>query len=111
MLDSRGESPGAPATGRALSPPFRAAAGQRLELWLGGTQDDRSVGVRLVSGAEVLREWHPEVAGMLLPVEEDLGAWDGREVRVCAFDDSGEAGGYVMLDDVVVLEAAALGEP
>jgi len=107
ILDSRAADPAQPATGSALSPSFRAPPGSRLELWLGGIGP--GVGVRLRKDAEILAEWPALDPFGISPERHDLSPWDGQDLQLEVFDDSGEAGGYVLVGDVVLVVPGKLG--
>jgi len=107
ILDSRAQDPDRPATGRALSPPFLAAPGARIELWIGGNGPD--AGARLKKGDQVLETWRSRDGFGITPERHDLSPWTGEELRVEVFDDSAEAGGYVLVGDVVLVVRGTLG--
>jgi len=107
ILDSRAGDAALPATGRAVSPSFRVLPGSSLELWLGGSGP--GAGVRLLKDGQVLAEWSSRDPVGISPERHDLSAWVGQELQVEAFDDSAEAGGYVLLGDVVLVVPGKLG--
>jgi hypothetical protein len=106
LLDSRGASPDRPLTGLVRSPPFRVPPEASLEFVFGGRGD--RVGVRLEENANVLAEWHPRDTGGVTPEQHTLREYAGRELRLCVFDESGEAGGYVLVGEVVLLVPAVI---
>jgi arabinofuranosyltransferase len=102
VLDSRGADPSRPAKGVARSPLFRVPSGADLEFRIGGKPPD--VGVRLLDErGTVVHTWHPDDPGGLTPQRFRLRDYEGRDLRLEVFDDSGEAGGFVVLGEAVLL--------
>jgi len=110
VLDSRGEDPKAPATGVARSPLFRVPSGADLEFRIGGTS--RETGVRLLdAGGATIGEWHPDDPGGLTPLRVRLREHEGKELQLVVYDDSGEARGFVVVGEVVLLVPYAMNRP
>lgn len=107
ILDGRAADPARPATGRALSPSFRVMPGSRIEVWLGGA--GAGAGVRLRKSGEILAEWFSRDPIGITPERHDLSPWVGEDLQLEAFDDSGAAGGYVLVGDVVLVVPGKLG--
>ena len=102
VLDSRGAEPNRPATGLARSPLFRVPSGADLEFRLGGTSSN--AGVRLLDDhGSVVQAWHPDDPAGLTPQRFRLRDYEGRDLRLEVFDDSGEEGGFVVVGEVVLL--------
>lgn len=106
LLDSRGANPDRPLTGVVRSPAFRVPPDAALEFVFGGRGDH--VGVRLEEDATVLAEWHPRDTGGVTPERHSLREYSGRELRLSVFDESGDAGGYVLVGEVVLLVPVVL---
>ncbi len=100
LLEGRG------AQGRVRSPTFRVGADACLEFVFGGNGD--RVGVRLLAGETVLAEWSPRDANGVTPERHPLGAWTGKDLSLSVFDESEEAGAFVLVGEVVLLTPAAL---
>ena len=110
VLDSRGADPARPATGVALSPPFRVPLGSDLEFRLGGKQP--AAGVRLLdSEGATLDTWTPDDPGGLTPQRVRLRDHEGRELRLEVYDDSGAEGGFVVVGEVVLLDPVVMNRP
>jgi hypothetical protein len=110
VLDSRGTDPNRPATGLARSPLFRVPSGADLEFRLGGKPP--SVGVRLLDDrGTVVHEWHPDDPGGLTPQRFRLRDYEGKQLQLAVYDDSGEEGGFVVVGEAVLLVPYVMNGP
>ena len=110
VLDSRGADPKLPATGLARSPLFRVPSGADLEFRLGGASNE--TGVRLLdAGGKTIEEWHPDDPAGLTPQRVRLREHEGEELQLVVYDDSGEAGGFVVVGEVVLLVPYVMNRP
>jgi hypothetical protein len=108
VLDSRGPEAEAMATGSARSAPFLVSSATSLELWIGG--EGEGAGVRLLRGDEILETWTSRDRFGISPERHDLSAWAGEDLSIEVFDDSGTAGGYVVVGDVCLIARGVLDE-
>ena len=95
-------SKGDDAVGSALSPEFRAAAGQHLVFLIAGGKGE-GVGVRLLADGKEVAVWRGENSERFAPVVHNLEAVAGKRLQLEIFDRERGSWGHVMLDHVMLM--------
>ena len=91
------------AIGRAQSPPFTAAAGQRLSFLIAGG-NIWTLGVRLLADGKEAAVWRAKTSERFAPVVYPLDDVAGKRLQLELFDRERGDWGHVMLDHVMLMQ-------
>ena len=90
------------AVGSALSPEFRAAAGQHLVFLIAGGKGE-GVGARLLADGKEVAVWRGENTERFAPVVHNLEAVAGKRLQIELFDRERGGWGHIMLDHALLM--------